>query len=177
MSLRKGLVRKMRFFWPKSCYRLEFWSYELSKCAFERSNQSPQLWGGGKNSCGAPRAKKWSKIKKLPFLSQKTVQPAICPKALHRGSETSLQHTNAVQAPFMIECHSHKKIRKILILAIFGPKWWSKISAVFWKLFKIDFRLIFDRSQNRRTMSYGSVRGLLGPHNPKIIFTGRIGQI
>jgi hypothetical protein len=125
-----------------------------------------------------PRAKKWSKKnRKIAILSQKRVQPAICPKALHRGSETSLQHTNAVQAPFMIECHSHKKSKNFKI-GDFRPKMVIKhFCRFFWKLFKIDFQLIFDRAQNRRKMSYRGVRGckmgLLGPQKPQIFFPGR----
>jgi len=70
-----------------------------------------------------PRAKKVVKNRNIAISEPKRVQPAIFPKALHRCSETPLQHTNDVQTPFMIECHSHKKKREILILAIFGPKW------------------------------------------------------
>ena len=99
MSLRKGLVRKMRFFCRKVATDS---SFEVMSCRSVRLKGLINLrnFGGVKFPVArTPRAKKWSKIKKLPFLSQKRVQPAICPKALHRGSETSLQHTNAVQAP------------------------------------------------------------------------------
>ena len=45
------------------------------------------------------------------------------------------------------------------------------------KILKIWFRLKFQRDQNRRKMSFGSVwgckKGLLGPKNPKILFYGR----
>ena len=84
ISLRKGLVRKMRFL-PKSCYRLEFWSYELSKCAFERSNQSPQLWGG-KISCGAHSARqKVVKNQKIAIFEPKKGPTRHLPESSPQG--------------------------------------------------------------------------------------------
>ena len=116
---------------------------KLSKCAFERSNQSPQLWR--KIFCGAhsARQKSGKKIETLPFLSQKGSNPPFARK-LSTGVQKRRCNTPMLSKHPLWSNAILIKNRKILKLAIFGPKWWSKISAAFLEIlqnrFPTDFR-------------------------------------